>query len=96
MSIERELDALRSKIDDCDDQICGLIDQRVGLVRTIAALKVSAGSTMHDSEREAQILKRSDGVACEIERRLIHTVYTAIFQSSKRLWDAAVRSTPNP
>jgi chorismate mutase len=92
MNIERELAALRSEIDRCDDQISDLIDLRVGLVRTIAALKVSAGSSMHDSDREARILKRADGVECEIERRLFYDVYAAIFESGKRLWEAAHHS----
>ena len=94
MSIARELEALRAEIDVCDDQIRHLIDQRINLVRTIATLKVSAGSTMHDSDRETRILQRTDGVECEIERRLLHDVYASIFKSGKRLWDAAVRTTP--
>ena len=93
MTIERELTALRSEIDGCDEQIRGLIERRVALVRKIAALKVSGGLPMHDSAREARILGHSDELECEIEQQLLHAVYTAIFKSGKRLWTAAARRT---
>lgn len=81
-----DLEKLRAEIDDCDGQIRALIHRRVSLVRQIASAKVAAGLTMHDAQREADILSEAENGACEVESALIRDVYRTIFQSGQKLW----------
>ena len=81
-----ELEKLRAGIDDCDEQIRALLHRRVTLVRQIASAKVAAGLTMHDAQREADILTEFENGACEVEAALLRDVYHIIFQSGQKLW----------
>jgi chorismate mutase len=53
-----DLELLRQGIDDLDDQILQLLNQRMHLVEEIAALKNKAGRDAMDLNREQAIFRR--------------------------------------
>ena len=53
-----DLERLRQEIDDLDDQILQLLNQRMHLVEEIAALKNKAGRNAMDLNREQAIFRR--------------------------------------
>jgi chorismate mutase len=53
-----DLELLRQEIDDLDDQILQLLNQRMHLVEEIAALKNKAGRDAMDLNREQAIFRR--------------------------------------
>jgi chorismate mutase len=53
-----DLERLRQEIDDLDDQILQLLNQRMHLVEEIAALKNKAGRDAMDLNREQAIFRR--------------------------------------
>ncbi|MDH5485571.1 MAG: prephenate dehydratase [Gammaproteobacteria bacterium] len=59
MSEEKKLQAIREQIDQLDQQIQDLINQRAGCAQKVAEIKIAAGETEHfyRPEREAQILR---------------------------------------
>lgn len=53
-----ELQRLRQKIDDLDDEILRLLNERMFLVQEIAALKTQTGKDPLDLNREQAIFRR--------------------------------------
>ena len=60
MADQKELDALRSKIDALDEKLQALLNERAGLAQDVARVKQSAGdeAVFYRPEREAQVLRR--------------------------------------
>jgi chorismate mutase/prephenate dehydratase len=53
-----DIGALRQTIDEIDEKILGLINQRLSLARQIGAFKKQGGLAITDSGREKEILSR--------------------------------------
>jgi len=54
----QDLTALRNQIDQIDDGILALLDQRMDLAKHVAEAKKETGKSILDTEREAQLLER--------------------------------------
>jgi chorismate mutase/prephenate dehydratase len=53
-----DIGVLRQAIDEIDEKILGLINQRLSLAKQIGDFKKQGGIQIKDSEREEEILKR--------------------------------------
>ena len=95
MKTLQEVEKLRREIDQCDEQLRDVVRMRVALVRRIVAHKLTSGVGMHDEEREAWIVARFKDIECPVERQLMTSLYSQIFQSGKKLWQNALEGTSN-
>jgi prephenate dehydrogenase len=94
-----ELNDIRGQIDDLDDQIARLLNQRLELARQAGRIKSERGVAIHDAGREDQVLARasrrgSDLHICEA----ITKVYKELLSQSCRLQaidEQAPRALPN-
>ncbi len=68
------LDEIRKKIDELDDQIISLLEQRFSIVKDINKLK----KNITDSKREKEILNK-------IQSKNIQKIYKEIFKISKQI-----------
>lgn len=76
-----ELDLLRDEIDQIDDRISALFEQRMALVEKIANQKKATGTAVSDPAREQSVLNR---ICCG--RRFapqLRCLYDAIFKISR-------------
>lgn len=80
------LSALRGQIDHLDDQILGLLNQRMEIVRQIGHLKRSHQSVIYRPEREQYILSRLEKLNPSLlTRAAIEAIYLEIFAVSRNL-----------
>lgn len=56
-----KIDGLRVKIDEIDEKIVSLLEERISVVRQIGKIKASKGVGMYDPIREQKILKKLAG-----------------------------------
>ena len=81
-----ELNDLRNRIDDLDDQLLSILNERMELVKKVGDLKRSSQSIIYRPEREKQILdrleKRNDGL---LTRQAIDAIFFEIFAVSRNL-----------
>ena len=54
----QDLAALREQIDQIDDQLLALLDQRMELAKQVAQAKQETGKAIFDPEREKQLFER--------------------------------------
>ena len=54
----KEIQTLRRRIDEIDDRILELINQRLKVAERIGSLKSRSGAAVIDSQRETQIYER--------------------------------------
>jgi len=81
-----ELQDLRNRIDELDDQLLGILNERMELVQKVGELKRSSNSIIYRPEREKQILdrleKRNAGL---LTRQAIDAIFFEIFAVSRNL-----------
>lgn len=81
-----ELQDLRNRIDGLDDQLLGILNERMELVKKVGELKRSSQSIIYRPEREKQILdrlaKHNDGL---LTRQAIDAIFFEIFAVSRNL-----------
>ena len=53
-----DLDSIRQEIDQIDDQIVKLLEERMHLVEGVVAYKKASGKTILDTKREAVIFEK--------------------------------------
>lgn len=58
---------LREKIDEIDEEILELLDERVAVARKIGEIKREKGISITDAEREEEVLKRVKGYKAVFE-----------------------------
>ncbi len=81
--------SLREAIDAIDDQILGLVNQRLGLAREIGRAKAQKGGAVLDNTREVNILKRlTERNEGPISPLAIEEIFRAIMASAKELQTA--------
>ncbi|MFH1789360.1 MAG: prephenate dehydratase [Candidatus Altiarchaeota archaeon] len=73
----KKIEELRSKIDDIDESIVSLLEERVGIVRDIGKIKADDGVGMYDPMREQEILSRLAGKSA-LDQGFIMKVYREI------------------
>ncbi|GGH45264.1 prephenate dehydratase [Dyadobacter endophyticus] len=81
-----ELQDLRNRIDGLDDQLLGILNERMELVKKVGELKRSSQSIIYRPEREKQILdrlaKHNNGL---LTRQAIDAIFFEIFAVSRNL-----------
>jgi chorismate mutase/prephenate dehydratase len=81
-----DLQDLRNRIDNLDDQLLNILNERMELVKKVGELKRSSQSIIYRPEREKQILdrleKRNNGL---LTRQAIDAIFFEIFAVSRNL-----------
>ncbi len=81
---EKRLESLREKIDNVDDELIKLLDQRMGYVKEVGQLKREESSTIYRPDREKSIIDRlthlSEGI---LNRAAIEAIFLEIFAVSR-------------
>lgn len=81
-----KLEDWRNEIDEIDQKILALLNQRAEIVKNVGILKAQAGLPIIDQNREAEILqkltKQSNGV---LKDRQIIRIYAEILQESREI-----------
>jgi chorismate mutase/prephenate dehydratase len=76
------LDDLRRSIDDIDDAILALLDQRADLARQVAKAKLETGAATYDPERERAVLARLEAKGGgRFPREAIRAVYREVMSA---------------
>ena len=80
------LDELRAKINELDDQLLTLLNERMGVVKQVGELKRTTQATIYRPEREKQILdrlkERSQGLLTDVA---IEAIFLEIFAVSRNI-----------
>ena len=80
---DTRISALRSAIDDIDDRLLALINNRLKLAAQIGTLKKIAGNPVKDLEREKRIISRlQDANYGPIDNDLLRRVFADIIRAS--------------
>ena len=79
---DASFELLRTKIDECDEQIIELIRRRFELVREIGRYKTNHNLPVLDTKREESILKKASKYSHSPE---IDGIYRTIMEKSKSL-----------
>jgi chorismate mutase/prephenate dehydratase len=75
------LDPLRKRIDDLDDSILRLLDERARVVGEVARVKREANAPTYDPERERQVLDRLSARAGPFPADAIRAVYREVMSA---------------
>jgi chorismate mutase len=79
----KTLEDLRTQIDIIDQQLAGLIEQRVVIAKQIQQLKKSTGLPTEDKSREREIIQNLCALYPNISKKSIQIIYQTLFDSSK-------------
>ena len=90
-----KLDELRKKLDAVDDDIAGLFERRMNIVREIAAVKSEKGLPAYDPRRESEILGRIGAAMPDEIKPYCEQIFRALFEASKA-YQCALSSGPRP
>ena len=83
---EKDLEHLRIKIDNIDEQILDLLNQRLEVVREIGITKHKNKSSIYRPEREKQIIYRLSKMPSKyLDIKAIEAIYQEIFAISRNL-----------
>jgi chorismate mutase/prephenate dehydratase len=81
------LDELRNKIDNIDDQLLSLFEERMDIVSEIAVYKQANGLSTLDSGREAEKLRALSGKINPNLEPLAQTLFITLFELSRSYQD---------
>lgn len=80
---DTRIGSLRSAIDEIDDRLLALINDRLKLAARIGSIKQMAGNPVKDLEREKRIISRLQGSNCgPIDNDLLRRVFADIIRAS--------------
>tara|TARA_B100001765_G_scaffold71961_1_gene43686 strand:- start:122 stop:397 length:276 start_codon:yes stop_codon:yes gene_type:complete len=86
MDSTENINSLRKKIDELDDQMIDLVVQRLAIAKEIGDIKETNGIEVIDPNRESQIINRiSEKLAGTLEKKDITAIFDPIYSISKRL-----------
>ena len=86
MDSTENINLLRKKIDELDDQMIDLVVQRLAIAKEIGDIKETNGIEVIDPNRESQIINRiSEKLAGTLEKKDITAIFDPIYSISKRL-----------
>lgn len=82
-----DLKSLRKKIDDLDDRIISLLNDRTGFVLEIGKAKEQTGKEVYASERESQIYQKIEELAAKgpLPKNALKAIYREIMSASLSL-----------
>ena len=79
------LEQLRKQIDQVDDRVLRLLNQRASLAKRVGAIKQRQGRRLFDPRRERAILRRlAEANQGPLSERAIHAIYREILQQVRR------------
>ncbi len=79
-----DLADFRKKIDEIDEKIVGLIEERMEVSKGIAGYKADAGIPVFDEGREEVKLSSVEGLAHgDLNKKAVRGIYKAILKESK-------------
>ena len=76
-STDAKINELRSRVDEVDQELIRILNERARIVQEIVAIKAEAGKPLFDPKREEEILRR---VAEENEGPIYDTSMREIFE----------------
>ena len=81
-----ELEALRRSIDDIDNRLLALIEERVRLVLAVGDFKRDNGLPIYDPERERKLIERLTREARPpLEEGTVRRIFERLIDESRRL-----------
>lgn len=83
MDDQKRFDILRRQVNDIDDELVRLLDERFSICTEIGRVKKRMGLEAYDSVREAAIIKRLSDL--EIHSGMAKTIWPVIMDYSKTL-----------
>ena len=78
-----DLQELRAKIDQIDDELIGLFEQRMDLSAEVARYKKQHNIPVHDPVREQEILDNLSSKVKDGHESAIVALYTLLFELSR-------------
>ena len=78
-----EIKEIRKKIDATDEQLAGLLAERMTLAADVAAYKKETGMAVYDAQREKEVIERVSRAAGETFAPYIAEIYETIMKASK-------------
>ena len=86
MDSTENINSLRKKIDELDDQMIDLVVQRLAIAKEIGDIKETNGIEVIDPNRESQIINRiAEKLTGTLEKKDITAIFDPIYSISKRL-----------
>ena len=82
------LDDLRKRINEIDDEILGLLEERAGVVTDVANAKREANLPTYDPERERQVLDRLAARAGRFPAEAVRAVYREVMSACLALQES--------
>lgn len=80
-----DLNITRSKIDEIDEKLVSLFEQRMELTKEVAEYKIATGKPVYDKEREEEKIKVLTGMTeDEFNKRGIKDLFTEIMSISRK------------
>ena len=82
-----ELDDLRKKIDEADEELLNIIAERLSLMPKIAAIKQSQNISINQETREKEVIEkiRKKAVQRKLNPDFIEKIIIEIIQESKKI-----------
>ncbi len=88
---EKELEDLRKNIDEIDDQIIELLNQRGKIVKKVSNIKKLLRMDVHQPHREKQIIDRIKSKTTVLKGINIESIWKEIIGACKAIQDAIIR-----
>jgi chorismate mutase / prephenate dehydratase len=97
MGIEMNIDDWRARIDELDDELLRLLNQRARIALKVGESKKEAGASLCDHTREREVIERlSAANEGPLDDRAIVELYRAIIHESRRIQNLANQPSPEP
>lgn len=88
------LEELRQKINQIDDELIKLLEKRMDLVSKVASYKLETGKAVLDSKREETILNKvAEAVESPVYRDVIVNTFTDMMKHSRAFQERQIRQT---
>ena len=88
------LEELRQKINQIDDELIKLLEKRMDLVSKVATYKLETGKAVLDSKREETILNKvAEAVENPVYKDVIVNTFTDMMKHSRAFLERYIRQT---
>ena len=89
----KEIEKLRQRIDEIDDQILELINRRLLAAREIGAIKGRSGAAVVDSRRESQIYQRLSSLnKGPLKETALHRIFRAVIAAGRGIQSPEIKA----
>lgn len=88
------LEELRQKINQIDDELIKLLEKRMELVSKVAVYKLKTGKAVLDSKREETILNKvAETVESPVYKDAVVNTFTDVMKHSRAFQERQIRQT---